>query len=118
MATIRATIAAKLGLDTQDFIKGARDAGKSTEQLEKQVDQAATSVAELGEGLRKASRTATIAGGVIGAAILGGIGSCVYWLNSFPEVPPKGAIDDPVIKQWMRKNMEKRGDRYYLKPDK
>jgi hypothetical protein len=69
MATIRATIAAKLGLDTQDFIKGARDAGKSTEQLEKQVDQAATSVAELGEGLRKASRTATIAGGVIGAAM-------------------------------------------------
>ena len=69
MATIRATIAAKLGLDTQDFIKGARDAGKSTEQLEKQVDQASTSVENLGEGLRKASRTATIAGGVIGAAM-------------------------------------------------
>ena len=69
MATIRATIAAKLGLDTQDFIKGAKAAGASTEELEKHVDQAAQSVAAMGESLRKASRTATIAGGVLAAAM-------------------------------------------------
>ena len=69
MATIRATIAAKLGLDTQDFIKGAKAAGKSTEELEKHVQDTAVSVADLGESLRKASRTATIAGGVLTAAM-------------------------------------------------
>ena len=56
--------------------------------------------------------------GVIGVAILGGIGSCVYWVNSLPEAPPKGVMDNPEIKQWMKKNMDKRGDKYYLKPDK
>ena len=55
---------------------------------------------------------------VLAVAILGGIGSCVYWVNSLPEAPPKGVMDNPEIKQWMKKNMDKRGDKYYLKPDK
>tara|TARA_B100000686_G_C16092356_1_gene619190 strand:- start:254 stop:421 length:168 start_codon:yes stop_codon:yes gene_type:complete len=53
--------------------------------------------------------------GLTGVAILGGIGSCVYWINSLPEAPLKGAMDNCEIKQWMKKNVEKRGDKYYLK---
>jgi hypothetical protein len=89
-------------------------AEKKTKQEQKNNERRRLRKEEEDEEKRKIFAVCFILG-LIGVGIIGGIGSCVYWVNSLPDAEPKGVMDNPEIKQWMKKNMEKRGDRYYLK---